>query len=257
MNMKRIAVITGASSGLGRAYAARISEDLKPDEVWLIARRKERLLKLAETLPVKGVPVAMDITDRGDMQALKEKLAAENPDIVCLVNAAGMGKTGDVREQTPEEITAMVSLNCTALAEMTSLALPYMKRGAWLIQVASIAAFQPMPGLAVYGATKAFVERFSEALKEELKEDGILVTCVCPYWVKDTEFIGIASEKHEQYRLKPLSLKTAQVIEDTVKAVRRNRMICTPGIVSTFARTASKIVPDQLIMKLLNLYRKK
>lgn len=254
--MKRIAVITGASSGLGKEYAHAIQNCLTLDEIWLIARRRPQLEETASDLSVRAVVLSMDITKEEDLDQLKKKLEQEEPDIICLINAAGMGKIGSIASLSREDTVRMIDLNCRGLAEVTSICLPYLCKGAWVLQIASIAGFQPMPYLSVYAATKAFVQSYSKALHHELKDSGIHVTCVCPYWIKDTEFIGLAAEKLSDYRFMPLSLKRQDVVRKSLADVRVNRLLSTPGLISSSERYLSRLLPDRLIMAVLDRFRK-
>ena len=255
--MKRIAIITGASSGLGKGFAEAIENEMTLDEIWLIARREERLQEVAGKLAAKAIPLALDLAKEEGLQRFHERLQAEEVDILCLVNAAGFGKIGDIKDEPLQEASDMINLNCRALAQITRDCLPHMKKGAWIIQIASIAAFQPMPGLAVYAASKAFVESYAKALHEEIRKDGIHVTCLCPYWVTDTEFIPVASSENKtDYKRTPFATKTTQVVAEAIKAARNNRLICTPGVVSTFLKYSTKVIPDGLLIKIFNLYRK-
>ena len=252
--MKRIAVITGASSGLGKEYANTAAEHLALDEIWLIARRKDKLKETAFGLKTPAQIIPMDITSDDEMKKLEERLDREQPQIVCLINAAGMGKTGKIESLSSKDTAGMIDLNCRALAEMTRMCIPYLTKGAWVLQIASIAGFQPMPQFAIYAASKAFVQRYSEALHYELKEKGIHVTCVCPYWIKDTEFIGIAEKESKAYSWMPLSLKKADVVKKSWNDVRLNRLFSTPGILSSTERYLSRIMPDQVTMFILDRF---
>ena len=256
MESKSIAVITGASSGLGRVFAREVCHVLALDEIWLVARRREKLEETASQIETSSQVLALDITKDSDLEILAEKLESEKPDVRCLVNSAGMGRISEIREQPVSEITGMIDLNCRALAVITSMCLPYMKSGAWILELASIAAFQPMPGFVVYAASKSFVERYSKGLHAELKKSGIHVTCVCPYWVDDTEFIGLASGEKSDYRYKPLSTRAEAVVCKALRDVRHNRMLSTAGVMSCMERVLSKVLPDGFIMAVLNRFRR-
>lgn len=198
----RIAIVTGASSGLGRGYARLADERGGYDEIWAVARRRERLEQLAGELATLVRPLPLDLTDPASGDALEQALAeaaaqargqGQPFEVGLLVNAAGFGKFGTYADMTRAETDAMIDLNCRALVGVTQLALPYMGRGGRVIEVASSASFQPLPGLNVYAASKAFVRSYTRALRFELRGQGIRVTAVCPLWVR-TEFIDVARD---------------------------------------------------------------
>ena len=160
--MKKIAVVTGASSGMGREAAVQLADQFGwLDEIWLIARREERLLRLRKELPCPSRIFELDLTKQTALSALSSALEEEQPRIVFLVNAAGYGKIGRVGEVSLSEEMGMPDLNCAALTGVTHLALPYMGANSRILQFASSAAFLPQPGFAVYAATKAFVLSYS------------------------------------------------------------------------------------------------
>lgn len=176
-----IAIITGASSGLGEEFARQLDHKLrKTDEIWLLARRKEPMEKLAESMHTKTRTIAIDITEEKELKQFEEVLSIQNPKITVLVNCAGVGSHGMFSRQSKQEISDMVDLNIVALTKMTKLCLPYMHRGSKIIQFASGAAFMPQAAFAVYAASKSYVYSLSRALSKELKPYGIHVTAVCP-----------------------------------------------------------------------------
>lgn len=196
---KKIAIVTGASSGLGKEFASQIEKSFYLDEIWLIARRTEPMKDLSEKfLKSKGVILSLNLTDRGDMNILHKKMKDENPDIVFLVNNAGYGKIGPFAELGLDEQLLMIDLNIRALTHLTKIVLPFMKPGAKIVQVASSIGFAPAPFFSVYAATKAYVVSFSEALNYELRNRNISVTAVCPGPVA-TEFHMVA-QKNESMK---------------------------------------------------------
>lgn len=248
----RIAIITGASSGLGRTYAHAADQTGSYDEIWVIARRTERLENLAGSCTTPVRPIGLDLQRPESIRIVSELLGgASEPvhQVGLLVNAAGMGKFGTYRDIAQRETDAMVDVNCRALVDMTQAVLPYMERGAQIIQVASCAAFQPLPGLNVYAATKAFVLSYTRALRFELRGRGIRVTAVCPYWVK-TEFVQVARDtrngatvKHPWPQLDP-----ARVVRWSLFLNRLNYPVATCCIIGVLMRLASKIIPAPLVM---------
>ena len=174
----RTAIITGASSGLGREFVRQL-EDVFPDVecYWLIARRRERLAEMAGELSHKNVEcLALDLCDPMSFVALQEKLASDHPQVQVLINNAGCGYLGEVGQTETSLQTRMVDLNLRALTAITSMCIPYMEAGSRIINVSSIASFCPTPRMTVYSATKAYVSAFTLGLSEELKKKGVTVT---------------------------------------------------------------------------------
>lgn len=193
---KKIAIITGASSGLGIEFARQIEKKYFLDEVWLIARRAGPMKELAESFQKsKGVIIPLDLTNQGDLASFKKKLSQEQPDILFLVNNAGYGKIGPFAELGLDEQLQMIDLNVRTLTYLSHVAIPYMLPGAKILQVASSIGFTPAPYFAVYAATKSYVVSLSEALNYELRERGISVTAVCPGPVA-TEFFSVAQKNN-------------------------------------------------------------
>jgi uncharacterized protein len=189
---KKIAIITGASAGLGTEFALQIERNYFLDEIWLIARREDPMRELAgKFLKSRGVVLALDLTRPGDLAAVEARLREENPEVRLLVNNAGYGKIGPFADLGLSEQMRMVELNVNALTFLSHVVLPYMQAGSGIIQVASSIAFVPAPYFAVYAATKAYVLSLSEAIGFELRGKGIQVIAVCPGPVA-TEFFSVA-----------------------------------------------------------------
>lgn len=249
-----VAIITGASSGMGRQYALLADGSDEYDELWAVARRQGRLDQLAAecTTPVRTF--ALDLTERSACERLAEALdeaAGEHADfnVGLLVNAAGFGKFATYADMKRTEVDAMVDLNCRTLVDLTQLALPYMHRGSRILQFASCAAFQPLPGLNVYAATKAFVLSYTRALRFELRGRGIRVTAVCPIWIK-TEFVEVARStangqtvKHPWPQLDP-----GHVARWSTLVNKANYPVATCSVFAFLMRVFCKVVPAPVIM---------
>ena len=197
--MKRIIIITGASSGMGAEFARQVyaMDSTIGTEMWLIAREADKLAEFAATLGGRDVAVrtfAFDLCGVAGAERVKEILDAEKSEFVIdlLINNAGFGTYGPFAETDPAREMAMIDLNCTALTGICGFVLPYMTRGGHIINVASLAAFLPLGNFAVYAATKAYVLSFSVALAAELRERGISVCALCPGSVS-TNFANVAS----------------------------------------------------------------
>lgn len=253
----KIAIITGASSGLGRGYAESITRFESFDEIWLIARRLERLEALSESLDVKTRCISLDLAAPDSALMLSALLDKEKPLVSLLVNAAGAGRIGRSDEISAGDQNMMISLNAGAVANVTSAVLPYMEKGGRIMQIASASAFLPVPYVNVYAATKAFVLSYSRALGFELRKKGISVTAVCPYWIKDTEFISVA-EKGDSTTVGryPFAITMKRVIASSLVACYRRRSLSTPGAFPTFMHFASKVLPSSWMMGIWNILRK-
>ena len=255
--MKNIALITGASSGLGKEFVRQIVQRGAPNEIWVIARRKERLLELVHAFPCTIVPIPLDLTEAASYTLLEERLQKEQPHIEYLVCAAGMGRIGLTEQTSAQDTDRMIELNCRALARVTQACLPYMHAGSKILEIASVAGFHPLPAFNLYAATKAFVLSYTKTLHFECRKKGIHVTAVCPYWVKDTEFIPTASTADNAgFRHFPFAQKTEDVVRRALDSSENNVCVCTPGIVPTVDRILAKTLPHGLMMRGLDIFRR-
>ena len=186
-----IAVVTGASSGMGREFVLQLSRYVQVDEIWVIARREAALEQLKQEVSVPLKVVALDLCNEESFETYRALLHKERPNVKLLVNAAGFGKFGDFEEIPLVDDCRMIDLNCRSLVAMTRLTLPYMQAGSHILQLDSLSAFQPVPYIATYGATKAFVLSYTRAVSAELKPKGIRMMAMNPGWVK-TEFFNHA-----------------------------------------------------------------
>ena len=192
----RIAVVTGASAGIGREFVYAIDREERFDEIWVIARRRERLEELAGKCRNRIRPVALDLSELHNIGEYRALLEREQPEIALLVNAAGCGVFGPFEEKDLERLLNSARLNALALTAMCHVSLPYMSKGDAIMNIGSNSAWQPVPWQAVYGASKSYVLSFSRAIGRELRPRGVHVMCVCPGWIK-TEFQ--ASAEHDRY----------------------------------------------------------
>ena len=251
----KIAVVTGASSGLGRDFV-RALDLYGYDEIWAVARREQELLTLAEECGTKVRALSLDLKDTASFEKLGGLLAESAPKIDCLVCAAGFGRFGSFGEVGAEDSAGMIQLNCTALMQTTYLCLPYMKKGARVIEVASVAAFQPLPYMNVYAATKAFVRSFSRALSAELSGRGITVCALCPGWIR-TQFIGNA-EKTDSSAVTsfPGMSESPDIVKKALRAAERGKSICVPGVLFKAQHVLSHILPSRILMAAWNRIRR-
>ena len=188
-----IAIVTGASSGMGREFVRQLSAWVQVDEIWAIARRTDALEELKKETAIPVRPVSLDLLKEESFETLETMLEAEKPVISLLVNAAGFGKFGAYHKVSIADDCRMIDLNCKALVVMTRLCIPYMGKSSHILQLDSLSAFQPVPYITTYGATKAFVLSYTRAMIRELKGTGIRMMAMNPGWVK-TEFFDHAMQ---------------------------------------------------------------
>ena len=244
----KIAVVTGASSGLGREFARQISARYsKFDEIWLIARRTERLEEVADEIKLTSRVISLDLSSKDELMALKELLEENAPDIKLLVNCAGYGKSGSFDELGYDEQLGMIDINCRALTAVTKLCLPYISSNSRIIELASASAFMPQPDFAVYAATKSYVLSFSKAINKELKPKKITVTAVCPGPV-DTEFFDIAG-KNVKLLKRMVMAKPENVVEQAIKDAALGNELSIYGRTMKLAHVAGRFLPHRLLMK--------
>ena len=246
----KIAVITGASSGMGREFVRQAGYFYRSlDEIWVIARRKERLESLRKECRVPLRIFDGDLLKKQVYRQYHNELKEKKPDIRMLVNAAGFGKSGTFSEIASEDKKLqpdMIDLNCRALTRMIQLSLPRMSKGSRIINLASAAAFCPQNGFAVYAATKAYVLSLSRALSSELRSRGIIVTAVCPGPV-DTEFFQVSGELTDP--LKKLTIaKAPAVVHKALKDSRKRREVSVYGASMKAARIGARLLPHRLIL---------
>lgn len=251
----KIAVVTGASSGMGRETIVQLWEHFNEfDEMWIIARRKERMDELEQRVGVTLRKFPLDLTLKEDRRLLEECLESEKPQVKFLVNAAGFGKIGRVDTVSLLDETNMVGLNCEALCAVTRMVLPYMSPNSRIIQFSSSAAFLPQPGFAIYGATKAFVLSYSRALNQELKSRHIYVTAVCPGPVK-TEFFDIAQTTGEIPLYKLLVMANPRrVVAKAIRDSVAGREISVYGFTMKMFLLLCKVLPHSWLLKLMRQF---
>lgn len=246
----KTAIITGASSGLGRELAQRIRRYFPEiEEFWLIARRRGRLEMLAQELDGVSCRVfALDIASENGVAELQERLSELRPDVRLLINNAGYGTLGNFDGMELGGQLGIVDLNVRALTAVTRIALDYISEGGRIINISSIASFVPNARMAVYSASKYYVRAFSRALNIELRRRRIVVTAVCP-GPMSTEFLTVAGidGNSKTFDILP-RVPAGRVAAGVLRAARRRKPIYTPGVFYKFYRVLSAIVPDTLMM---------
>jgi short-subunit dehydrogenase len=244
--MPGIALVTGASAGLGVEFARQLSA--KGKRLVLVARRKERLDELAAELG-DARAVEMDLSEAGATGRLMADIAAQGETVELLVNNAGFGLAGRFAELDGERQREMIDLNCGALAELAHAVLPAMieRRSGGILNVASTAAFQPGPGMAVYFATKAFVLSFSEALHDEVNRCGVKVSCLCPGPTR-TEFRSVSGFKPKGPAGK-IAADAASVVTAGLNGLERNRAVVVPGLSNKMISQLHRLFPRAVMRR--------
>lgn len=243
----RIAVITGASSGMGREFVYAIDREFELDEIWVIARREQKLLELKDQCRAAIRPVVMDLKERENFEKFAAMLKEQNPQIQVLVNAAGCGLFGTFIEMDMDKQLDIIDLNDRALTAMCHMCIPYMPSGSHLINLASNSSWQPVPYINVYGASKAYVMSFSRALGVELKKQGIHVMAVAPGWIK-TEFFDHAIHD-DTIKYYDRYYTAEQVITRAMKDLKKGKSVSILGFPVRMQVRAVKLLPVNLIMK--------
>ena len=235
---------------MGRRFAETASLHISFDELWIIARRADRLEEVAAKLQNQTVRcLSMDLSLPESADELSRKIVEEQAEVALLVNAAGFGKFQAV-EDVPREIAdSMLNLNCRALMDICYACIPHMASDGKILNIASVAAFQPVPYITEYAATKAFVLSFSRGLWQELKPKGITVTALCPYWTR-TEFFNVANTNDSKDRIHYFNAMYEP--EDLVKRAWRDllkgRDISTFGFIARAQILLVKLLPHRLVM---------
>lgn len=241
---KKIAIVTGASGGIGREFTRLMCME-EVDEVWVLARNAEKLESLKQTYGEKVRVMATDLTQMSEMQKIETTLLEEQPKIVYLINNAGMLKMGTLEQFTVEEISGMVDLNSKSMVLMCKICRPFLEAGSKVINVASSSAFLPLPYLNVYASSKVFARNFSRALNVELKGTGITATAVCPGWVdtplapssfngKDMNLMGVVQPK--------------PVAEKALKAAKKGKDIFVYPLSFRALHVVAKLCPQRWAM---------
>ncbi len=247
----KVAVITGASSGIGKEFVYQIAKENCFDSIWIIARRKDRLDQIRAELGDCIRPIALDLTDDQCISEYSSLLKSEHPDVKLLINCSGFGRFGNYQNIPIRDSVDMIDLNCKSLVHMTELTLPYMSKGASIIQLGSLSAFQPVPYLNTYAASKAFVLSYTRGLNAELKPRGIKTMAVCPGWVK-TEFFDHADKTDPTgvtYYNKVYSAH--DVVSTALKDMRRGKKdVSIHGLRIKLQVFLVKLLPHRLVMRI-------
>ena len=253
----KIAIVTGASSGMGKQFCYALDnlekyvskkKAIKFDEIWVIARRKELLENLKQELKTNVRVIPLDLTKNESFDQLKEMLETEKPDIKYLVNASGFGKFKKSDEISIEDQIGMVDLNVKSLMVITNICIKYMSKGSKIVEISSQSAWQPIPYINVYAATKAFVLHYSRALNQEVKKDGIHVLAVCPFWTKTEFFNRAVDKKDEVIKYYACLYKPECIVRRAIKDSFKKKDVSLYGFTSKTNVLLAKILPHRFVM---------
>lgn len=243
---KRIAIITGATGGVGKEFVKQILNE-NIDEVWAIGRDKNKLEDLATMYESKVVPISLDLTKMNSLYQIEEMLKQEVPEIVYLINNAGLAKMGKYNDFSMEEIDKTVNLNCKAPVILSKLCIPYMKKGSKILNISSASSFQPNPYINLYAASKVFERSYSRALNVELEGTGITVTAVCPSWVDTELLLKDINGKKVKF---PGIVTANQVVKKAIKDAKRGKDMSICSLYVKCQHINVKLMPQKLVMKL-------
>lgn len=250
-------LITGASAGIGTEFARQLAE--RGYNVTLAARRIDRLTELAseieERYGVRAIAVACDVTDAAQRTELLDAIHARGDEVDILINNAGIGTEGEFNSFSLDEHQRQIDVNISALTAMTSLVLPHMleaDRGA-ILNVASTAAFQPIPRQAVYAASKAYVTSLSQALSQELRDTGVSVTVLCPGPTR-TEFFGEKQQSIEDSSPGWAWQTAEECARDGLDAMFKQKRIVIPRAVNRAGVYSAKLSPTRMTVEVLDRF---
>lgn len=248
--MKSIAIVTGASSGIGKEFFLSLNEHKENlDEIWVVARSQEKLeaLRALTTLPVRIFPI--DLSQPDGVKSLEDAFQTEEIGIEYLICASGFGRFNATIDDEREVLENMVDLNCRSIVGLTRSAFPYMKKGGTVVLIASLAALQPIPYIATYGATKAFVLSYGRALNKELRAlKGARCLCVCPYWTK-TAFFDRAYAEKTIVKNYAVMYEPTQIVQKTWKDLKKkNKDVSIYGTIANGQALLVKLLPHRLVM---------
>jgi hypothetical protein len=250
---RALALVTGASAGIGRELARILARE--GHDLVLVARREPELTALAAELKERygadGRVITADLSKARAAQTLVKELGP-SAQVDVLVNNAGFGGHGAFHERERDAEMRQIAVNITALTDLTRLLLPGMveRHRGRILNVASTAAFQPGPFMAVYYATKAYVLSFSQALAEELSGTGVTVTTLCP-GVTETEFQRVAGVEDVPLTKGPLSMSAESVAEAAFKGMTRGKLLVIPGVHNKVGAQATRLAPRRVMLKVV------
>lgn len=242
---KTIAIITGASGGIGKEFVRELCKEAL-DEIWIIGRSSERLAETKEQYGKKIIPICADLTNEQDLLSI-QSFITDDVWVDYLINNAGIAQMMPSKDLGTDTINQTIGLNCNAPVILTNYCIPHMRRGSKIINVSSASAFQPVPFINLYAATKAFEHSYSRALNMELKPMGITVTAVSPSWV-DTKML---KKELNGKKVKFYGMVTPQaVVQKAIKDAKKGKDVSICSLYVKCQHLHVKLLPHKLIMRI-------
>lgn len=243
---KNIAIITGATGGIGKEFVRELRKE-PLDEIWVIGRDEVRLQKLQKEYGENIVPVCKDLTDRSALASVGELLKKEQAQVLWLINNAGIAKMQASSEFDIMEMEQTIALNCRVPVVLINICIPFMKNGSKILNISSASAFQPVPYINLYAATKAFERSYSRGLHVELQSKGITVTAVCPSWVDTKMLTNEINGKKVNFKG---IVSPQRVAEKAIKDAKKGKDMSICSFYVKCQHLNVKLMPQKLTMKL-------
>lgn len=250
MAEKKIAIITGASSGFGKEFVKLLLDEPEISEIWAIARSGDKLWQLSQEFGPKIVAIPADLSDKESYDTLRKRLETTHVSVQYLVNNAGYAKLCAYDDLSVDESLNMIDLNIGAVVALGLICIPYMPSGSHILNIASQASFFPLPYQNLYSSTKTFVRNYTRALNVELKERGSCATAVCPGWMKTALFdrclIGAKKAATNFFGI----VEPDVVARKALKDAKKGKDISVYGLYVKLTHLLSKLLPQRVMMKL-------
>ncbi len=251
-----VAIVTGASSGIGKEFVKQLNDYCDITEFWLIARRVDKLNELSQELNKNCKVLPLDLSTKKGLTEFSAVLKQTKPNVKYLVNAAGYGKYGNYNVVDTKTSFNMIDLNVKALVYVTQETIPYMCEGGNIIQIGSASTYNPLPNMNVYAATKSFVKHYSRALNVELKDKNISVTTVCPGWVKTDFFSRADIDAYGNKSFAKPMVDASDVVKKALRDAKKHKDISMYAVFNNMHHLLAKILPHKFIIGLWMMMQK-
>ncbi len=246
---KNIAIVTGASGGFGKEFVRLLVNDNSIDEIYALSRSDEKLTALKQELGDKIKPYIIDLSVSEKIKEFGKYIETQNATVKILINNAGFAKFCSYDDISIDESLNMINLNISGVVAMGLTCIPFMEEGSHILNIASQAAFQPVPYQNIYSATKSFVKNYSQALNIELKDKGIKVTAVCPGWMKTNLYDrGCIGAKKGTKRFMCM-VSPEKAAKQALKDAYNNKDISIYGWHVKLCALITRFLPEKIIMK--------